>query len=100
MFNKLCVSYLSALDAGIYYVRPKHGFKVNGCLNIPILGSIGLCLGHYIKKLLVSYQKLKANQLGSDAFITGPNRCRDVEETLKKTSDRFPGRNTATPKKL
>ena len=38
----------------------------------------------------------RAEQLGSNAFLTGPSRYRKEEDRYKMLSDKFPGRNSAT----
>ena len=43
-------------------------------------------------------EKFGAKKLGSKAFITAPGRYRQVEENLRKHSDKFAARNCATLK--
>ena len=50
--------------------------------------------------VIFSLENFGAKQLGSNTFITGPGRCRKVEEVQKNHSVKFAGRNSVTLKKL
>ena len=51
-----------------------------------------------VHSIVIASEKLSAEQIGSNAFITGPGRYRKVEEKSRKKTVKFAGRNSATLK--
>ena len=59
----------------------------------------GLCLYTDKFTLFFVFNKMGVKQLGSNAFVTGPDRDRKVQEIYRKSSGKVAGRDCATPKK-